>query len=261
MGVEVFNTLKKLLHDSGHSTAVGDEGGFAPNLKSNEEAIETILKAIEKAGYDTQEDFVIALDVAASEFFEDGKYTFKKSDKRVMSSDEMIRLYQKWTDQYPIASIEDGLDEDDWDGWAAMTEALGKRVQIVGDDLFVTNIFRLATGIERHVGNSVLIKLNQIGTVSETLDVIEIAKNSSYTCMVSHRSGETEDPFIADLAVAANTGQMKSGSASRSERLAKYNQLLRIEEELGTGAIYLGTEAFSSCDYFADAEAKKSSKT
>ncbi len=258
MGVEVFHTLKKLLHDGGHSTAVGDEGGFAPNLKSNEEAIETILKAIEKAGYDTQEDFVIALDVAASEFYEDGKYVFKKSDKRVMSSGEMIRLYQKWTDQYPIASIEDGLDEDDWDGWAALTETLGKRVQLVGDDLFVTNIFRLATGIERRVANSVLIKLNQIGTVSETLDVIEVAKNSSYTCMVSHRSGETEDPFIADLAVAANTGQMKSGSASRSERLAKYNQLLRIEEELGSGAIYLGTEAFSSCDYFADAEAKKS---
>ncbi len=251
MGVEVFHTLKKLLKEGGHSTSVGDEGGFAPNLKSNEEAIETILKAIEKAGYDTQEDFVLALDVAASEFFQDGKYSFKKSDKRVLSSEEMVRLYEKWAGQYPIASIEDGMDQDDWDGWAALTEALGKKVQLVGDDLFVTNIYRLGMGIDKHVANSVLIKLNQIGSVSETLDVIEVAKDSAYTCMISHRSGETEDTFIADLAVAMNTGQMKTGSASRSERLAKYNQLLRIEEELGKGAIYLGEEALSSCSYFS----------
>lgn len=251
MGAEVFQTLKKLLKESGHSTSVGDEGGFAPNLKSNEEAIETILKAIEKAGYDTQEDFVLALDVAASEFFQDGKYVFKKSDKRSLDAEEMIRLYEKWIGQYPIASIEDGLDQDDWDGWAALTEALGKKVQLVGDDLFVTNIYRLGTGIDKRVANSILIKLNQIGSVSETLDVIEVAKNSAYTCMISHRSGETEDTFIADLAVAMNTGQLKTGSASRSERLAKYNRLLRIEEELGKGAIYLGQEAFSSCSYFA----------
>jgi enolase len=244
-GAEVFHTLKGVLKKRGYSTAVGDEGGFAPSLKSNEEAIEVILEAIDLAGYKAGEDVSIALDPAASEFYdkESGKYVFKKSDKSERSSEEMARFWQEWTRQYPIISIEDGLAEDDWDGWKYLTSLIGERIQLVGDDLFVTNTERLQRGIEEEIANSILIKVNQIGTVSETFEAIELARRYGYTSIISHRSGETEDTFIADLAVATGVGQIKTGSASRTDRIAKYNQLLRIEEELGQAAEYLGLEA------------------
>ncbi|HLV00583.1 MAG TPA: phosphopyruvate hydratase [Acidobacteriota bacterium] len=236
MGVEIFHNLKKVLSAKGYNTAVGDEGGFAPDLKSNEEAVEVILEAIEKAGYRPSQDVLIALDVAASELFEGDHYVFKKSGGAKKSSAEMVELYQRWVDQYPIYSIEDGLSEDDWEGWSLLTAQLGDRVQLVGDDLFVTNPKRLRRGIDESVANSILIKLNQIGTLTETLETIELAKTNGYTNVISHRSGETEDAFIADLAVATNAGQIKTGSGSRTDRIAKYNQLLRIEEELGKEA-------------------------
>ena len=243
-GAEIFHNLKSVLKSRGLATSVGDEGGFAPNLKSNEEAIETILEAIDKAGYKAGEDILIALDPAASEFFKDGKYIFKKSDKRELSSDEMIAYWTEWTEKYPIISIEDGLAESDWDGWKKITEQIGKKIQLVGDDLFVTNTKFLQKGIDLGAANSILIKVNQIGTLTETLDAIELAKTNNMTCVISHRSGETEDSFIADLAVATNAGQIKTGSLSRSDRIAKYNQLLRIEEDLDTSARYLGRKAF-----------------
>jgi enolase len=245
MGAEVFHNLKKVLQDRGYSTAVGDEGGFAPNLKSNEEPIEVILKAIEKAGYKPGEQVAIALDPAASEFYEDGKYNLS-AEGRKLSSEEMVDFYADWVAKYPIVSIEDGMAEGDWDGWKLMTEKLGKKIQIVGDDLFVTNTKIFKKGIEMGIANSILIKLNQIGTLTETLEAIELAQRAGYTAVVSHRSGETEDVTIADLVVACNTGQIKTGSTSRTDRLAKYNQLLRIEEELGASAMYLGKEAFYS---------------
>ena len=246
MGAETFHHLKDVLKKKGLNTSVGDEGGFAPNLKSNEEAVEVILQAIEKAGYKAGVDLGLALDVAASEFFEGGNYVFKKSTKETHTSSQMVELYRSWISKYPILSIEDGVAEDDWDGWKELTEALGDKVQLVGDDLFVTNIKRLNRGIEHGVANSILIKVNQIGTLTETLRAIETAKKAGYTSVVSHRSGETEDPFIADLAVATNCGQIKTGSLSRSDRVSKYNQLLRIEEELGGQACYLGRQAFYS---------------
>jgi enolase len=235
MGAEVFHQLKKILHDGGHSTAVGDEGGFAPNLKSNQEAIELILKAIEAAGYKPGEQIALALDAASSELYDKNtkKYVFKKSDKSAKSAEEMVALYADWTKRYPIVSIEDGLAEDDWDGWKILTKEIGKRVQLVGDDLFVTNTERLAHGMGMGVGNAILIKVNQIGTLTETLDAIQMAAKASYGVVISHRSGESEDTFIADLAVATNAGQIKTGSMSRTDRVAKYNQLLRINEELG----------------------------
>jgi enolase len=244
-GAEVFHTLKSVLKKRGYSTAVGDEGGFAPSLKSNVEAIEVILEAIEQAGYKAGEEIALALDPAASEFYDKakGKYVFKKSDKSEKTSEEMARYWEDWVRQYPIVSIEDGLAEDDWEGWRAMTELLGERVQLVGDDLFVTNTERLQRGIEEGIANSILIKVNQIGTVSETLETMELARRYGYTSIISHRSGETEDTFIADLAVGTGAGQIKTGSASRTDRIAKYNQLLRIEEELGQAAEYLGIEA------------------
>jgi enolase len=244
-GVEVFHTLKGVLKKKGYNTAVGDEGGFAPSLKSNEEAIELVLEAIELAGYKPGEDIAIALDPAASEFYDKstGKYVFKKSDKRELSSEEMARYWESWTRQYPIVSLEDGLAEDDWAGWKYMSELLGANIQLVGDDLFVTNTERLQRGIEEGIANSILIKVNQIGTVSETLEAIELGRRYGYTSIISHRSGETEDTFIADLAVATGAGQIKTGSASRTDRIAKYNQLLRIEEELGQTAEYLGLES------------------
>ena len=238
-GAEVFHTLKGVLKKRGYNTAVGDEGGFAPSLKSNVEAIEVILEAVQQAGYKPGEQVAIALDPAASEFFKDGKYVFKKSDKSVKSSEEMVRFWSDWARQYPIVSLEDGLAEDDWAGWKLLTDELGKRIQLVGDDLFVTNVKRLQQGIEKGVANSILVKVNQIGTVSETLDAIELARRNKYTAVISHRSGETEDTFIADLAVATGAGQIKTGSASRTDRIAKYNQLLRIEEELGKSARFL----------------------
>jgi len=242
MGAEVFHHLKKILHDGGHSTAVGDEGGFAPNLKSIQEVLDTILKAIEAAGYKPGEQVALALDVAASEFYDKkGKYVFKKSDKSEKSAEQMIQLYAEWTRKYPLVSIEDGLAEDDWDGWQMLTRELGKKVQLVGDDLFVTNTERLARGMGMGVGNAILIKVNQIGTLTETLDAIEMAKRASYGVVISHRSGESEDTFIADLAVATNAGQIKTGSLSRTDRIAKYNQLLRIHEELAAQAQYAGT--------------------
>jgi enolase len=240
MGVEVFHSLKKVLAKQGLSTAVGDEGGFAPNLKSNEAALEALMAAIEAAKYKPGEDVVIALDPAASEFYQDGRYVFKKSDNRARSAEEMVELYRSWVDRYPIVSIEDGLAEDDWEGWAKLTGALGEKIQIVGDDIFVTNPERLGRGIEEGIANAILIKLNQIGTVTETLECIDMARRSSYGTVISHRSGETEDAFIADLAVAVGAGQIKTGSASRTDRIAKYNQLLRIEEELGDVATYPG---------------------
>jgi enolase len=255
----VFHSLKAVLKKRGHSTSVGDEGGFAPNLKSNDEAIEAILEAINQAGYKVGEQIALALDPAASEFYDKGLYLFKKTGAR-MSSDEMIELYSSWVDQYPIISIEDGLAESDWTGWAALTRELGGRVQLVGDDLFVTNTEYLARGIREKVANSILIKVNQIGSLSETLDTIEMAKSHAYTCVISHRSGETEDTFIADLAVATNAGQIKTGSASRTDRVAKYNQLLRIEEELGTAARYPGFAAFAGSRLGEDA-ARRASKT
>ncbi len=244
ISAEIFHTLKSVLKSKNYNTSVGDEGGFAPNLGSNEEALTLIVEAVEKAGYKPGEDVHIALDPAASEFFENGKYVFKKSTGEVLSSSDMIGFYSDLVDKYPIISIEDGLAEDDWDGWKLMTEKLGEKIQIVGDDLFVTNPERLKRGIKEGITNSILIKLNQIGTVSETIETIKMAQKSGFTAVVSHRSGETEDTFIADLAVGLSTGQIKTGSTSRSERIAKYNQLLRIEEELGKSALYRGINTF-----------------
>jgi enolase len=244
MGTETFHALKGVLKKKGYATGVGDEGGFAPNLKSSEEALDMITEAIGKAGYEPGKQIYLALDVAASEMHEEGKYCFKKSGGARLTVEQMVQLYERWTKQYPIVSIEDGMAEDDRQGWIALTEALGDKIQLVGDDVFVTNPERLANGIADGVANSILIKLNQIGTVSETLDTIELAKTDSYTTVISHRSGETEDAFIADLAVACNAGQIKTGSASRTDRVAKYNQLLRIEAELGGQARFLGAELF-----------------
>jgi enolase len=244
-GVEVFHTLKGVLKKRGYNTAVGDEGGFAPSVKSNVEAIEVVLEAISKAGYKPGEEIAIALDPAASEFYQDGKYVFKKSDKSAKSSDEMVAFWAKWVKDYPIVSLEDGLSESDWDGWAKLTKELGGKIQLVGDDIFVTNIQFLQEGIDKGVGNSILVKVNQIGTVSETLDAIDLARRNGYTSVISHRSGETEDTFIADLAVATGAGQIKTGSASRTDRIAKYNQLLRIEEELAGTARFLGLGALN----------------
>ncbi len=245
IGAEVFHTLKSILHDGGYATSVGDEGGFAPNLKSNAEAVEVILKAIENAGYKPGDDVAIALDVAASEFFDKkGQYVFKKSDKSSKSAEDLVKLYVEWCKKYPIVSIEDGLSEDDWDGWAILTRELGRKVQLVGDDLFVTNTERLARGMGKGIANAILIKVNQIGTLSETLDTIEMARKASYGVIISHRSGESEDTLIADLAVATNAGQIKTGSMSRTDRVAKYNQLLRIDEELGTDASFPGKSVF-----------------
>lgn len=248
MGAEVFHSLKKILHDDGLGTAVGDEGGFAPNLKSNEEAVEMILKAIAAAGYKPGEDVMIALDTASSEFYDKAKkrYVFKKSDKSEKTSEEMVKLFADWTSRYPIVSIEDGLAEDDWDGWQMLTREIGRRVQLVGDDLFVTSTERLARGMGMGVANAILIKVNQIGTVSETLDAIQMAAKASYGVVISHRSGETEDTFIADLAVATNAGQIKTGSLSRTDRVAKYNQLMRISEELGEQGSYPGKSLLRS---------------
>ena len=242
MGVETFHHLKKVLTKKGYSTNVGDEGGFAPNIKSNEEAIETVLEAIEAAGFKPGEDIHIAMDAATSEFYDKktGLYTFSKSDGRKLTSEEMAQYWADWSAKYPILSIEDGLDEDDWAGWKSLTEKIGDKVQLVGDDLFVTNVKRLQRGIDEGIANSILVKVNQIGTLTETIDAINLATQNSYTNIISHRSGETEDSTIADLAVAMNSGLIKTGSASRSDRMAKYNQLLRIEEELGHTAKYLG---------------------
>ena len=244
MGVEVFHALKKVLSKQGLSTAVGDEGGFAPMLPSNEAALESVLAAIDAAGFTAGEDIAITLDVAASELYEDGVYVFKKGDGSRHSAEEMIDLYAGWLDKYPIVSIEDGLHEDDWDGWKKMTDALGQRVQIVGDDLFVTNPERLARGLEEGAANAILIKLNQIGTLTETMQCVEMARANGFEAVISHRSGETEDTFIADLAVATGAGQIKTGSASRTDRVAKYNQLLRIAEELGDQAFYPGPHIY-----------------
>ncbi len=243
MGAEVFHHLKSALKKRGYSTAVGDEGGFAPNLQSNDEGVEVILEAIAAAGYQPGEQIAIALDPAASEFFDNGKYVFKKSDHSVHSAEDMVKFYADWVRQYPIVSIEDGLAEDDWAGWKVLTKELGGKVQLVGDDLFVTNTTRLKRGIDEKIANSILIKLNQIGTVTETIEAIEMARAAGYTSIVSHRSGETEDTFIADFVVALGTGQIKTGSASRTDRVAKYNQLLRIEEELGAAARFSGRSA------------------
>ncbi|HET8625053.1 MAG TPA: phosphopyruvate hydratase [Gemmatimonadales bacterium] len=244
MGVEVFHALKKVLSKKGLSTAVGDEGGFAPMLPSNEAALDAVMQAIEAGGYKPGQDLAIALDVAASELHQDGEYVFKKGDGSRRSAEQMVELYQGWIDRYPIVSIEDGLAEDDWEGWALLTERLHDRVQLVGDDLFVTNVDRLGRGIEEGVGNAVLVKVNQIGTLTETLQCIELAKGSGYGVIISHRSGETEDTFIADLAVATGAGQIKTGSASRTDRTAKYNQLLRISEQLGELAHYPGRDLY-----------------
>ncbi|TET24457.1 MAG: phosphopyruvate hydratase [Candidatus Aminicenantes bacterium] len=242
---EVFHHLKKILRKKGYSTAVGDEGGFAPNLKSNEEALELILESIHKAGYKPRKDIFLALDVAASEFYVDKKYIFKKSDGSKKTIDQMIDFYKSLLDNYPIISIEDGLAEDDWGGWKILTDELGHRIQLVGDDIFVTNMERLKTGIKKGIGNSILIKLNQIGTLTETIETVKYAHEKGYSTVISHRSGETEDTFIADLSVALNAGQLKTGSLSRSERVAKYNRLLEIEEELEDKGSYAGTQAFS----------------
>ncbi|WP_138431736.1 phosphopyruvate hydratase [Fodinibius saliphilus] len=246
MGSEIFHHLKKVLSSKNYSTAVGDEGGFAPNLKSNEEAVEVILQAIEKAGYTPSDEVVIALDPATAEFYNAEKevYEFRWSDGSERTNEEMVDFWSSWVDKYPIVSIEDALDENDWDGWKKLTDAVGDKVQLVGDDLFVTNTERLAKGIKMGVANSILIKVNQIGTLTETLDAIEMAHKNDYTAVISHRSGETEDTTIADLAVATNAGQIKTGSMSRTDRIAKYNQLLRIEEQLGDNAIFLGGDAF-----------------
>jgi enolase len=245
---EIFHTLKKTLSDKGYSTSVGDEGGFAPNLKSNEEACEVIIQSIEKAGYKPGENVFIALDPAASEFYDTDKqkYVFKKSDGRELSSEEMASYWADWTEKFPIISIEDGMAEDDWDGWKALTDKVGKKIQLVGDDLFVTNTKRLSRGIEQGIANSILIKVNQIGTITETYEAVEMAKKAGYTAVVSHRSGETSDHFIADLVVALETGQIKTGSMSRSDRLAKYNQLMRIEDALEGTASYPGIDTFYS---------------
>jgi enolase len=247
MGVEVFHHLKDVLKKNGYSTNVGDEGGFAPNIKSNEEAIETVLKAIEVAGYRPGIDIVIAMDAAASEFYDEETklYHFHKSAGKKMDSDEMVEFWKTWVNRYPLISIEDGLHEDDWSGWQKLTKEIGSKVQIVGDDLFVTNTKRLQKGIDTDAANSILIKVNQIGSLTETIDAVNLATRNGFTSVMSHRSGETEDTTIADLAVALNTGQIKTGSASRSDRIAKYNQLLRIEEELGDSAIYPGKSLFN----------------
>src|SRR5579863_5476822 len=244
-GVEVFHTLKGVLKKRGYNTAVGDEGGFAPSVKSNVETIEVVLEAIQQAGYKPGEEIAIALDPAASEFYQDGKYVFKKSDKSAKSSDEMVKYWTKWAKDYPIVSLEDGLSEEDWEGWQNLTKELGGKIQLVGDDIFVTNLQIFGEGIEKEIANSILIKVNQIGTVSETLDAIDLGRRNGYTSVISHRSGETEDTFIADLAVATGAGQIKTGSASRTDRIAKYNQLLRIEEELGASARFLGLGALN----------------
>lgn len=243
-GTEVFHALKGALKKRGYVTSVGDEGGFAPSLKSNEEALEVILEAIGAAGLKAGDQIALGLDVASSEFYQDGKYVFKKSDKSVRSSAEMVEFYANWVRQYPIISIEDGMAEGDWDGWSLLTKELGREIQLVGDDLFVTNTQYLQRGIDTNVANSILVKVNQIGTLTETLDAVELAKTHGYTAIISHRSGETEDTFIADLAVALNTGQIKTGSTSRTDRVAKYNQLLRIEEALGASSRFLGRNAF-----------------
>ena len=247
MGVEVFHSLKSVLHKKGYNTAVGDEGGFAPNLKSNEEALEVILEAIGKTAYKAGEQVYIAIDPAASEFYDTGKkkYIFSKSDKSEKTSEQMVKYWEGWVKQYPIISLEDGMSEGDWEGWKMLTEAVGRKVQLVGDDVFVTNVEYLSKGIEMGVANSILIKLNQIGTLTETLDCIEMAKRAKYTTVLSHRSGETEDTTIADVAVAVNAAQIKTGSGSRTDRIAKYNQLLRIEEDLDTNGYYAGFGAFN----------------
>jgi enolase 1/2/3 len=244
IGAEVFHELKSVLKKKGYATSVGDEGGFAPNLRSNEEAIETILEAITKAGYTAGNDCLLALDPAASEFYDGKAYVFKKSDKRKLTSDQMVAFWKSWCDQYPIVSIEDGMAENDWTGWKLLTDEIGVRVQLVGDDLFVTNTTFLQKGIDLGVANSILIKVNQIGTLTETLDCIQLAQTNRRTAVISHRSGETEDPFIADLAVATNAGQIKTGSLSRTDRIAKYNQLLRIEEDLASASRFPGRNAF-----------------
>jgi enolase len=245
MGAETFHSLKSVLKKKGYNTSVGDEGGFAPNLKSNDEAVEVILEAITKAGFKAGEEICIALDVASSEMYQKDKkvYQFFKSSKKELTSEQMVDFYANWVKQYPIISLEDGLDENDWDGWKLLTEKLGSKIQLVGDDLFVTNTKRLSEGISKGIANSILIKVNQIGSLTETLDCIEMAKKASYTNVISHRSGETEDTTIADIAVATNAGQIKTGSLSRTDRIAKYNQLLRIEEELGGAAIFPGLAA------------------
>ena len=245
-GVETFHALKSILEKRGHSTSVGDEGGFAPNLKSNEEALSLLIEAIEKAGYQPGEDFFVALDVAASELYDGKQYVMNKSDGAKLSASELTSMYAGWVEKYPIVSIEDGLDENDWSGWEELTSELGNKIQLVGDDLFVTNAARLQEGIDRSVANSILIKLNQIGTLTETMEVVDLAHKNGYTSMISHRSGETEDTTIADLAVATGSGQIKTGSASRSDRVAKYNQLLRIEEQLFDVARYAGSDAFKA---------------
>jgi enolase len=257
MNAEVFHALKSVLKGKGYNTAVGDEGGFAPHLKSNEEALSLIMTAIEKANYKPGKDVMIALDSAASSFYEKGKYILTAEAKPQKSAEEMVKFYADLVAKYPIISLEDGLAEDDWAGWKILTDELGDKIQIVGDDIFVTNIKRLERGIEMGVANSVLIKLNQIGTLTETLNTMERAKEASYTCVVSHRSGETEDTFMADITVATNCGQIKSGSLSRTERLAKYNQLMRIEEELGDSANYRGMQAFYSIKQPAKAKTGK----
>ena len=241
-GAEIFHTLKKVLSGRGYNTNVGDEGGFAPDLKSNEEALQVLIEAIEKAGYEPGKDVAIALDPAVTELYKDGKYDLE-SEGRVLSSEQMVDFWQDWASRYPIVSIEDGLGEDDWDGWQMLTARIGDKVQLVGDDLFVTNPERLQRGIDTNVGNAILVKVNQIGTLTESLEAIELAKRNRYGTIISHRSGESEDAFIADLAVATNAGQIKTGSASRSDRIAKYNQLLRIEDELGAAAQFLGRKA------------------
>ncbi len=245
MGAEVFHSLKSVLSKRGYNTAVGDEGGFAPSLKSNEEALEVIVEAITKAKYKAGEDVFIALDPAASEMFENGKYLFYKSTQKKATREEMVKLWAKWVKEYPIISLEDGMAENDWEGWKMLTDELGKKIQLVGDDIFVTNTEFLNKGIEMGVANSILVKVNQIGTLTETLDCIEMAKRAHYTAVISHRSGETEDATIADIAVATNTGQIKTGSTSRTDRVAKYNQLIRIEEELDSNGMYAGLSAFN----------------
>ena len=248
IGSEVFHNLKAVLHDKGLNTAVGDEGGFAPNLKSNEEAIQTVIEAIEKAGYKPGVDVKLAMDVASSEFYKDGKYVLPGEGNRTFTSKELVDFYGELVEKYPIISIEDGLDQDDWEGWKYLTEKLGKKVQLVGDDFFVTNTKRLQEGIAKKTANSILIKVNQIGTLTETLEAIQMAQKANYTAVVSHRSGETEDTTIADIAVATNAGQIKTGSASRTDRIAKYNQLLRIEDELGKQSLYGGVDSFYQLD-------------